>query len=350
MNTKIIASLLTILAVGAVATAGTVAYFTDEETSTGNTFTAGTIDISVDGQNPWIGQFTLGDMKPGYTDEIVFNVQNTGSDPNPVNIYKNLNVTSEATGAQSEPECTEESGAWDNATKVCSAMSAQNNNLSSAIVYDLKVDVYNSGGTKVWWQTIYVDSDNQTIDDVYYGGTAYDKRVYLGMIPSGGYMTVTQSYHLADGTTNWAQGDIMTFDIKLTAEQLKGVATLEDKTDAPDYKLVLGNGIEGTLTYKVKNPTFDFSFTGKAPLVSTGYTLLAVTDPWPQTGSKVLGTGTTDLSGNITITGNIDTGDLKDKKVWLIQSSDWNGTIMTGWHQTNYLLETGLIWYEDTGI
>lgn len=337
----------TIAVVGAAAIGGTVAYFSDVETSTGNTFTAGTIDISVDNQNPWSEQFVLGDMKPGYTDEIVFNVQNTGSDPNPVNVYKNLDVTGEATGAVSEPECTEEGGTW--ASGACTG-NTEKNDLSSAIVYDLKVDVYDSADVKVWWQTIYVDGDNKTIDDVYKGTSAYDKRVYLGMIPSGGRMTVTQSYHLAEATTNWAQGDVMTFNINLTAEQLRGTAILEDKTGAPDYKLELDNTFQGTLTYKVKNPTFDFSFTGNAPLASTGYTLLAVTDPWPQTGSTVLGTATSDGSGDITISGNIDTGDLKDKKVWLIKSADWNGTSMTAWNQTAYLLETGLIWYEDTGI
>jgi len=284
-------------------------------------------------------------MKPGYVDYITFNVQNTGSDPNPVNVYKNLDVTSEATGAVSEPECTDEGGAW--ASNSCSN-NTENNDLSSNIVYDLKVDVYDVNAQKVWWQTIYVDGDGKTIDDVYKGASLYDKKVYLGMIPAGGHMIVTQSYHLDSDVTNWAQGDIMTFNINLTAEQLTGIATLENKTDKPDYKLVLGDTIEGTLNYKVKNPTFDFTFSGKAPLGSTAYTLLAATDPWPQTGSTVLGTTTSAADGTVSFSGDLNTGDLKDKKVWLILSSDWNGSNMTGWHQTSYLLETGLIWYEDT--
>ena len=45
---KILFSLGTVLAVGALVTGGTVAFFTDTETSAGNVFTAGSIDIKVD--------------------------------------------------------------------------------------------------------------------------------------------------------------------------------------------------------------------------------------------------------------------------------------------------------------
>jgi len=51
--------------------AGTVAYFSDTETSTGNTFTVGTLDLKVSHSStgPWsdgvTGTWTLDDMKPG---------------------------------------------------------------------------------------------------------------------------------------------------------------------------------------------------------------------------------------------------------------------------------------------
>jgi len=48
MNKKIIISLSVIAAVAAIAIGGTIAYFSDTETSTGNTFTAGEIDLTVD--------------------------------------------------------------------------------------------------------------------------------------------------------------------------------------------------------------------------------------------------------------------------------------------------------------
>jgi len=48
MNKRILISLSVIGAVAAIAVGGTIAYFSDTETSTGNTFTAGTLDLKVD--------------------------------------------------------------------------------------------------------------------------------------------------------------------------------------------------------------------------------------------------------------------------------------------------------------
>ncbi|MDP2967529.1 MAG: TasA family protein [bacterium] len=359
MNKRILISLSVIGAVAALVIGGTIAYFSDTETSTGNTFTAGTIDISVDNANPWNGKFTLADMKPSYTDYINFTIQNFGSDPNPVNVWKKITVTGETTGAQSEPECTEQHGCWDNSAKACDwhstgCVGIDKNDISTVILYDLYVTVYDSAHTKIWWQAIY--TEDVTVAEIASWG-----HIYLGMIPAGGYMEVKQSYHMKSDTTNWAQGDIMPFNIEVKAEQLQGTAWLENKT-LPDggqgpWKIVHGDGIYGTLTYKVKNPRFDFSFTGKAPLASHTYYLIA---GWKVVGTgydvdTVLGSGTTDGTGNITITGNPELGkDMKNVKVWLVPAENWSGSEVTwgGWPGcvANFLWETGLIWYDDTGI
>ena len=52
---KIIISLSIIAAVAAIAIGGTVAYFSDTETSTGNTFTAGAIDLTIDSNATYNG-------------------------------------------------------------------------------------------------------------------------------------------------------------------------------------------------------------------------------------------------------------------------------------------------------
>lgn len=356
---RILISVMTIALVSGVAFGATRAYFTDTEKSVGNTFTAGTIDISVDNMNPWNKAFTLADMKSGYTDYINFEIENTGSNPNPVNVWKNVKVTNETTGIESEPECTEQEGVWDNTAKACDwdgsgTMKIDNNDLSSAIWYDLSVEVYNANSEIIWWQTIYTDSDHKSIDGVY--GTDGNSKVYLGMIPAGGKMKVKQSYHLADNIGNWAQGDQMAFDINLTAEQLKGTVQLENKGGPEPWELVLSDGIKGTLTYKVKNPTFDFDFTGKAPLANKKYYLVA---GWKANGSGFdpdteLGYGVSGNDGTISFTGNKEIGkNLKDVKVWLVPETDWNGSTMTwaSWPDvTGFLWETGLIWYEDTDL
>ena len=66
MNKKIIISLSVIGAVAAIAVGGTIAYFSDTETSSGNTFTAGTLNLTVntnDGTNTVV--FNVSDVKPG---------------------------------------------------------------------------------------------------------------------------------------------------------------------------------------------------------------------------------------------------------------------------------------------
>ena len=84
MSKKILISLITIGAVSIIAIGGTVAYFFDTETSTGNTFSAGTLDLEVDSQNPWTSTpFTIGDVKPGDSGSKTILLKNVGSLPKP---------------------------------------------------------------------------------------------------------------------------------------------------------------------------------------------------------------------------------------------------------------------------
>ena len=71
---KVLLSLATIASVAVITWGASQALFHDTETSTGNSFTTGTIDIAVDGHNPWESakSFTLEDMKPSQTGYIDF--------------------------------------------------------------------------------------------------------------------------------------------------------------------------------------------------------------------------------------------------------------------------------------
>ncbi len=60
---KIVISLVVIGVVGVVAIGGTIAYFSDTETSTGNTFTAGTLDL---GNIPQIAIISYNNVYPGW--------------------------------------------------------------------------------------------------------------------------------------------------------------------------------------------------------------------------------------------------------------------------------------------
>jgi predicted ribosomally synthesized peptide with SipW-like signal peptide len=74
MNKRILISLSVIAAVAAIAIGGTIAYFSDVETSTGNTFTAGTLNLKLDKDQVWydgmnVLMFKEDDVKPGDSGE-----------------------------------------------------------------------------------------------------------------------------------------------------------------------------------------------------------------------------------------------------------------------------------------
>ncbi|MDD5146317.1 MAG: TasA family protein [Candidatus Pacebacteria bacterium] len=354
MNTKIILSLAIIGAVAAIAVGGTVAYFTDTETSTGNTFTAGTIDIAIDGQNPWTSHYSVGDLKPGETGNINFDITNVGA--NPVNVSKNLTNWNSNTGStgytcpaknqypggdvSSEPECVK---AQENGL--------DKNDVQSWIEYDLYVEVYDATGTKIWWQQIFNPDENKSLTDVY--GTSGDQYVALGMIPVGGHMLVKQSYHFDYSAGNEYQGDTLSFDMNIRGEQLTGQdamasVVLENKRiGEPQWDIIQGDAFTGILSYKTQGPLFTYNFSGVAPLASHNYVLAVGYNANTDVDTQI-GTGTTDGTGNISISGSFDTGSLTNAKAWLVPAENWSGgMVWTGWPASvsNFLWETGLINY-----
>src|SRR4030043_594392 len=200
---RILVSMLTIAIVAVVGFAVTRAYFSDTETSEDNTITAGTIDIDVDGQNPWAKTYseTLTDMKPSQVRWIEFKVKNVGE--NPAVVWKHIGNVVNDGGVLTEPECDAYGGSWDGVN--CTGGTVKNK-LDKVVTYDMEVD-----GTVL-------------IDDAW-GVTIRDIKslwVPLGKLEPGEEMTVRQSYHIKADAGNEYQGDTMTFDIDLYAEQLLG--------------------------------------------------------------------------------------------------------------------------------
>lgn len=349
---RILLSLITISLVSTVAFAATKAYFNDTEKSIGNTFSAGTIDIGVDDENIWTKNFQMEDMKPSQTDYVNFIVRNLGT--NPVNVLKKLANVVTTDGEISEPECTENGGAWDEIAKKCDVTNySPKNDIDTTIKYDLKVELFDSSDKMIWWQALY-DGEDETV------AMLKDKDMFLGMIPVGWYMKVTQSYHMDKDTGNWAQGDVMTFDINLTGEQLKGELAFENKekpdASSPEVEIIFGDGIDGKLTYKVKDSKFNFNFVGNGLVNGEEYSLIRYSDPWPGNtaiaGDFVgdLGSATA-VGGVVTISGDLElNANLTNAKLWLVKSSDYNKATdsMTGWNPSAYLFETGLMDYYDT--
>ena len=351
---KILLSLSTITAVAILAVVGTTAYFTDTETSTGNTFTAGTIDIAVDGQNPWTRTETLNvvDMKPSQHEYTEYVIQNVGT--NPANVWKKIGVTSETDNIISEPECVYGNGTWDNGT--CTGTYSPINAISTVIRYDMSVWVYDvdpttPGAEPKWWQVIYTDEMGKMLSAV------NGQDILLGMIPEGWYMKVQQSYHMDSATENWAQGDAMTFDITLTAKQLTNTVVLENKI-FPDGEepTIVYDSTQATVEYVVKDATFDYTLAvngmpdGNYTLIAWDDTANGYTFDWDNRGAAIALANVTVAGGVANKTDSIDLNrNLINAKVWLITGTYTPGNAVGafGWNP-NGLFETALMDYYDS--
>ncbi len=101
----ILMSVMAIAIVVGVVGAGTFAYFSDTETSSGNTFTAGILDLELDDNNEDLGRgydfvtdtWILGDMKPGvHFREETLSIHNKG---NVVGDHLEISTSNTVTGA-----------------------------------------------------------------------------------------------------------------------------------------------------------------------------------------------------------------------------------------------------------
>lgn len=203
---KILVNLAIIGVIAAAAIGATVAYFSDVETSSGNIFTAGTIDISVNDQNPWSETFTWNDAKPGKEKEIVLQVKNVGE--NPAKIWKIIkNVAVEENGII-EPEQD-----WYNKYN----SGNPKNDIDFAMLYSMEVD----------GNVVIDEADGKTVGDI------KDSYMYLGTLDQDATMTVKQTYHFKDNAENWAQSDKMTFDMEILATQLSVSDPIADSTPTP---------------------------------------------------------------------------------------------------------------------
>jgi predicted ribosomally synthesized peptide with SipW-like signal peptide len=197
MQKTILVSLVTIGLLASVIGVGTYAYFSDTETSTGNTLTAGILDLEF-GVNSAL-PIAITDMKPSYhkeTGTIVLNFKD-----NPGRLFKKITSINCEGNVLTEPESVE-----------------QKDVEKSDMMNYMWFDLYRWTGSS--WQELIADQSVDLKDLV-------DQWIFLGQYePVAGVASVSikQSFHLWDSVTNWAQGDKCTF-----AEEF-----LVQQTNAPD--------------------------------------------------------------------------------------------------------------------
>jgi len=135
--------------------------------------------------------------------------------------------------------------------------------------------------------------------------------------------------------------------------------------DPSDWTIV-DDGAWGKMKYNLESPEFCLVFNGHALETDTDYSLIYYADPWPSTNGFVIVSGMSNEYGDIHFNGCFDIGSLPVEedanyeldddgnqsggaKLWLVLSSDYDGTSWSAWNPTEYLFEHNLIAYVDTG-
>jgi hypothetical protein len=166
------------------------------------------INIMVAGEDPWNTTYlsNLSGMFPGNLIYTEVPVENIGYEI--ARVWIRTVVTNESGGdnryadiASSEPEYTD-CGGFETGGYV------ERCNLSESIVYSITV------------------TPNDVIINLSEGillSEVNDTWIYLGQVSVGEIVNVKQSYFMIGDTSNWAQGDIMTFDLEFYAVSLDGV-------------------------------------------------------------------------------------------------------------------------------
>ena len=171
---------------------GTWAYFSDVETSTGNTFGAGTLDLEVDSENPWASApISISNIAPGATSATT-NITATNIGSLAGDLYVRISNYTDAGGDTSEPEQVKE------------AEIGQTDNISTQLV----LSVTGPGGAVTNIDGLTIASAN---------GTWSDKIADLAA--TNGTADIEISATCNSSATNEYQGDNCTFTIELFLQQ-----------------------------------------------------------------------------------------------------------------------------------
>jgi predicted ribosomally synthesized peptide with SipW-like signal peptide len=214
MNTKILLSLSVIAAVAAIAIGGTVAYLTDTETSQGNTFIAGTLNLKVGDDDPTSVKIELPDMKPGDAGNAAnWLVKNTGSIAGKLTIAVGAitNNENECKEPEGDNTCNPTEGELGANLKVAFWMDVDKSGNWSSGDYYLKSD-----GSKVSYnnESALPSAAYDILNN--YGGKTWTN-VQTNITGEAGNFRV--EYNLPGDTGNIIQSDSAVFDITFTLNQ-----------------------------------------------------------------------------------------------------------------------------------
>jgi predicted ribosomally synthesized peptide with SipW-like signal peptide len=175
---------------------GTYAYFSDTEKSSGNVFTAGTLDLQIDGGDTNVIKFTVNNFRPGNQPIGTYALKNAGSIDGYLDLF-GINVTDNENG-RTEPEIE----AGDTTDDV--------GELSSLIGLTMFIDQDGNG----WYGTGDVYIFNGIMHDI---ASGYNLNL---PIPAGStkYITIQINWW-STANDNLAQSDSVVLDIGFRLDQ-----------------------------------------------------------------------------------------------------------------------------------
>jgi predicted ribosomally synthesized peptide with SipW-like signal peptide len=176
MDKYVLASMMTIGVVAAMMIAGTFAFFSDIETASGNTMTAGVLNLFVNDADPYSGTLVEVELKPEYT--AYSSVIDVKINDNPGKIYKRI----------SNLNCNEQN---------------IGNDLASKTWFDLEVN-----------DAQLIPGQTLTVRDV------EGKWIYLGVFGPEITIPVIQSFELQECLFEWSEEEGCTFDEEFRVEQI----------------------------------------------------------------------------------------------------------------------------------
>ncbi len=189
---KILASIVVIGLLGFALGWGTYSLFSDTETSSGNTFTAGTLDLKVDGKDDpnVVKYFDVGNVKPGDSGSQVIALSNTGTLDGTAKIH--IKDVTNTEGANPEPETdTTEPG-----------------DLGTVLLITIQYDANNDGDYDDAGETIVTSTPINSLNSL---------TNVLGLLGAGASRNLKISWTVSGG--NEIMGDIVTFKIEFSLEQ-----------------------------------------------------------------------------------------------------------------------------------
>jgi len=181
MDKKILASIFMVSMLAFAMGWGTYSYFSDTETSSGNTFSAGTLDLKVDGKDDPLGIFfSVSGVKPGDSGSKNIVLSNAGTLDGKAYIhFKNVE---DKPGTTPESEPTPDNGELSQNLKI--KVSNGTATVVEGFLYDIKCNSY-----------------------------------LLGTIAGGRSLTVTIEWSISSDVGNVIMGDSVTFDIEFSLVQ-----------------------------------------------------------------------------------------------------------------------------------